>query len=100
MKKAVIFILLFLFCFLCGTLFGQSNQVIDLVLEQKTLQFSYAAYMVLAAKGDVPESSTPEAALALLSQKNWRYLKAKPDKSISLGEYSYLIMKVFSLHGG
>ncbi|MFQ3621472.1 MAG: hypothetical protein SNJ78_11085 [Spirochaetales bacterium] len=89
-----------------GTVLGitagvaQSNTLIDQILEQKKVGYSYAAYLVLAAAKIIPDTSTPEQALEALAKQDWGVKVPDSATSISLGQYSYLLMKAFDIPGG
>jgi len=80
--------------------FAQSNGVIDEVLGQEKADFSMAAYLVLSAAEIVPESATPDEALSVLSEKGWGLAPSGDGATISLGQYSYLLMRAFGIPGG
>ncbi len=87
--------------FISGKVFAQSNAVIDKLLNEKTADFGRSAYMVLSAASLVNESSDIPKALAVLQKEQWKVLsKKKQNDDITLGEYSYLIMKAFGIPGG
>lgn len=87
---------------LAGTamVFAQSNKLIDELLDQKEAGYATTAYMVLSAAGVIPEGSNPDSALAALAEKNWGASVPTEPRSISLGEYSFLLMKAFEIPGG
>lgn len=94
-----IFAALFLFG---GQAFGQSNEVIDSVLDQESLETSYAAYLVFTAADMLPDSAPPAEAAEMLGELKgeWKLKNYAPEKPITLGQYSYLIMRAFSIKGG
>ncbi len=64
--------------------FGQSNAVIDRLIAQEAATYADAYYMVQAAAGHTAEPPSESGS----------------ERSISLGEYSYLIMQAFDIPGG
>jgi hypothetical protein len=80
--------------------FAQSNALIDQVLEQKKVGYSYAAYLVLSAAGIIKDTATPEQAMEALKQQDWGIKVPEEPTDISLGQYAYLIMKAFNIPGG
>lgn len=80
--------------------FAQSNALIDQVLEQKNVGYSYAAYLVLSAAGIIQDTSTPEQAMEALKQQDWGIRVPEEPTDISLGQYAYLIMRAFDIPGG
>jgi hypothetical protein len=79
---------------------AQSNQLIDLLLEQPRASFGAAAYLVLAASGVLDPESTEQQALQSLGEKGWKLRAAQADEPIRLGEFCFLIMKAFGEKGG
>ena len=80
--------------------FAQSNKLIDTVLGQKEADYSTTVYLVFSAAGLVPENTTTETAVKALSDKNWGITAPETPSPISLGHYSYLLMKAFNIEGG
>jgi len=79
---------------------AQSNEIIDQLLEQEEASFALSAYMVLSAVGEVPEDAAPGRAIEVLNAQKWDLAPPSPDGVITLGEYSYLLMKAFNMKGG
>ncbi len=63
---------------------AQSNEVIDRLIEQSTATYADAYYMVQAAAGNSADPPSESAS----------------ERTISLGEYSHLILQAFDLPGG
>lgn len=80
--------------------FAQSNALIDQVLEQKKVGYSYAAYLVLSGAGIIQDTSTPEQAMEALKQQDWGIKVPEEPTDISLGQYAYFIMRAFDIQGG
>ena len=79
---------------------AQSNELIDRLLEQPRASFGAAAYLVLAASGELDQAASEQQALAALSEKGWKLRAAQAEEPIRLGEFCFLIMKAFGEKGG
>ncbi len=79
---------------------AQSNQVLDQLLDEPQALFGDVVYMTLAAAKIVPDTATPAEAVQSLQQQGWNVEALPRDAPISLGSYSYLLMKAFKLSGG
>lgn len=97
----------FFFLLLGGLLFvapvvGQSNEVIDTILADDVILYKNGSYIVLTAAGEVDESLTPAEAYDALEglKKEWRVSLPGKDVPMSLGDFSYLVMRAFSINGG
>jgi hypothetical protein len=83
-----------------GNIWGQSNELLDVMFEEPTTTLGQAAYLVLAAAGLLAEDATPaEAAIALAGQ-GWTVPARAAEDPLTLGEYSYLLMQAFQIKGG
>jgi hypothetical protein len=80
--------------------FAQSNGVIDEVLGQEKADFSMSVYLVLSAAEIIPESATTDEALSALSEKGWGLAPPGDGATITLGQYSHLLMQAFGIPGG
>lgn len=96
--KALLTMVLFLA--VTGFAFGQTNEIIDEVLEEEQLSYGNAAYLVLVASDRLPETSSPEAAVSELEGLGWAFESRSPDETVSFGEYSYLMMEALEFPGG
>ncbi|GEM_PF-250753 len=100
-RLSVFFVLLL---FLHLPVFSQSNELIDSLLGEKYADFGKSAYLVLAAAGLVDRelgvAESGRQAIRYLGKVNWgKRLKVK-EKTITLGEFSYIVMKAFGMSGG
>lgn len=86
MKHKTITVLLFVFVllFISQLISAQSNAVIDRLIEQETASYADAVYMLRSAAGDSTEPPS----------------ESVTDRTISLGEYSHLVMESFEFPGG
>ncbi len=98
MKKAGLFCALLL----CAALpiAAQSNQLLDQLLEQPEAHFGNVVSLTLAAAKMLPNTATAEEAIQALQQKGWNITLIPAEAPILLGEYSYLLMKAFTMDGG
>jgi len=79
---------------------AQSNTVIDALLDADPAAFGDAAYLVLSAAKVIPEKATPKEAVWALQAGDW-HIEGRPAKeSITVGEYSFLLMQAFDVRGG
>jgi len=98
MKKAWALLVLLVVSILPAA--GQSNAILDQVLENPRLNYGQAAYLVLTAAGKLAEdASTADAARALADQ-GWKVRARPAEDPVSLGEYCLLVMQAFELKGG
>lgn len=98
MKKSSTFLILLLSVGM--PLAAQSNQLLDQLLDEPQAHFGDVAYMTLVAAKLLPDTVTPEQALQTLEQQGWKITILAADAPISLGDYSYMLMKAFKLSGG
>ena len=98
MVKPILCIFLF---FVIGLFaFGQSNTIMDSLLEEEQTTWGSAAYLVLTAARIIPEDSTQADAVEKLESQGWHKEVGAAEESIRLGEYSHMLMKAFEIHGG
>ena len=81
---------------------AQSNEVIDTVIQDPVLLYKNGAYLVMTASGIVPDSVSPEEAFEALLDKSddWKLKNISAGDTMTLGQYSYLLMRAFSIRGG
>ena len=79
---------------------AQSNTLLDQLLDQPAASFGDVVYMTLTAAKLLPDTATPEQALATLRQQNWNVQILPAEAPIPLGDYAFLLMKAFKLSGG
>lgn len=92
----------FIFLFFIGGLlaFGQSNTVIDVLLEEEQATWGTTAYLVLSAAQLLPENASASEAVDNLTEKGWYKETGTPEEQIKLGEFSHMLMKAFDVKGG
>jgi hypothetical protein len=83
-----------------GSVWGQSNELLDVLFEEPATSLGQAAYLVLTASGRIADDSAPADAAAALRRQGWTVPERSADESLTLGEYSYLLMQAFELKGG
>jgi hypothetical protein len=83
-----------------GSLWGQSNELLDVLFEEPATTLGQAAYLVLTASGRIPDDSSPADAAASLAAQGWTVPERGADEPLTLGEYSHLLMQAFELKGG
>lgn len=81
-------------------IWAQSNSVIDDLLAQTKASYGDAVYMALAASKQLPDTASIADALAALDSLHWGIKVKDPKATISLGDYSYLLMRAFKMRGG
>ena len=79
---------------------AQSNTVIDSLLGSREAAFGDAVYLVLSAAKIVPEKATPNDAVWALQARDWGVAGRSAKDPIDLGEYAFLLMRAFDVHGG
>ena len=96
--------LFFLICafFFAGAIFAsaQSNEVLDIMIEQEDALYAETLYLVFTASGFLDDEASPEQALSIPLERGWVKAEQPADRPIRLGELSHIIMKAFDLPGG
>ena len=100
MKRRMLLVFCLLLTAWTTSLWAQSNSVMDTLLSQKRAAFGDAVYMVMAAVHRVPYSATVGAAIEALKAANWGVKLENENTPITLGEYSFLLMRAFQMQGG
>jgi len=92
----------FIFLFFAGGFlaFGQSNAMIDTLLEEQQATWGPASYLVLTAAGLVQEEISAPDAVKSVADKGWFKKAGAPEEQIKLGEFSHMLMKAFGVKGG
>ncbi len=80
--------------------FAQSNAEVDALLAQERARADSAAYMALAAGGQVGEESSPADALAAAQQRGWIKKSVAAPDPIAVDAYCALVMRALGLKGG
>lgn len=99
MKRFCLLLFVF-FCLGAVAATAQSNGVIDEFLGQEKADYSQAVYLVLAAADLISDTATPAEAVNTLAEKQWGLPSSDAPATITLGQYSYLLMRAFNIPGG
>jgi hypothetical protein len=78
--------------------FAQTAEKLDVLLDTERVSFAQAAAIVLPAAGLLPPEAGEEEAFSYA--KAWFPRRAERDVPIKMAEFSYLVMRSFSLSGG
>ncbi|MGL1892304.1 MAG: hypothetical protein OCD02_11800, partial [Spirochaetaceae bacterium] len=97
MKK---FLSIVVLLFVCGTIFGQSDEILDKLYEQDNAQTLYSALIVLQAAGYLDNDATIDNAREFLESKKWGLSVLKDEEYITAGGFSLLVMEAFDLPHG
>lgn len=99
-KKWLCLITVLLFLAASVSLMAQSNEVMDDFLEEEKASFGRTAYFTLLAVNLIAEDASVDQALSVLDQQGWGVKVKKGDDTITMGEFSFLIMKALEIPGG
>jgi hypothetical protein len=80
--------------------FAQSNERVDALLAQQQTTVDIAAYIVLAAGGQVAEDAAPADAYALAQQNKWLPAGLGETDPLRLDAFCALVMRSLGLKGG
>lgn len=94
------YLLTVIFLLIGMNLTAQSNRLLDEFLEEDKASFGRTVYLVLVAAEIIPEEMSIPVALNFLRMQDWGMEMKSQEEAISLGEYSFLIMKAFEMRGG
>ena len=97
-KKLALLVLFLLL--LAGIAVAQSNELVDLILEQENATVASAAYVTLAAAGSIDDMTSPEEAFRLAVRNGWVSEARAAGDSVTFGEFSHLLMQSFGKGGG
>jgi hypothetical protein len=100
MGKTLTLLLTIILLSAAGSVWGQSNELLDELFEEPITSLGQAAYLVLTSVDRIPEETTPAEAAASLTDQGWTVPERSSDDPLTLGEYSYLLMQAFELKGG
>lgn len=79
---------------------AQSNDMLDQILAESELSYGSAAWLALRATDRIADSATGGESVAGLEALGYGIAHRAPDEAISLGEYSFLLMRLLDLEGG
>jgi hypothetical protein len=83
-----------------AVLCAQSAASMDAVLEQDMLSFGAASYLLLAAQGEIEDDADFAQAAEVMADTQPAFSDKDTEAPLTLGEYSFLIMKVYGRSGG
>jgi hypothetical protein len=98
--KKLGFIALFFLLFSTLWVPAQSNDVLDRILAEEQLTYGSAAYLLLVAIGKAAEETSPEQAATMAEQEGFALQGFEPADGLSIGQYSFMLMRAFGLTGG
>lgn len=79
---------------------AQSAAAMDTLLDEENLTFGSSSYLVLAAAGEISDDTGRSRAAEEISRRIPLFAEKSLDDSISLGEFSYLLMNLSGRSGG
>ncbi len=79
---------------------AQSNDVLDRILSEEQLSYGSAAYLLLVATGRAAEETSLQQAVSLAEQEGFALEGFESADGLSLGQYSFMLMRAFELPGG
>lgn len=82
------------------SVWAQSETVMDSLLSEKNASFGESVYLVMAAIKAVPETASVDEAVAAVGEQHWNITIPDAASPITLGQYSFLLMKAFKMQGG
>lgn len=94
---------IFFFCLsalLVFSLSAQSNEFLDELLASEEVNMGQASYLALVASDNIGEDADEARAFDLLLSLGWAPAGAEQDSSISISQFSYILMKAFGVKGG
>jgi hypothetical protein len=99
MRKLIFIALVFL---LFSALWApaQSNDALDRILAEQQLTYGSAAYLLLVATGKAGEETSAEQAVDLAEQEGFALEGFGSRDGLSIGQYSFMLMRAFGLSGG
>jgi hypothetical protein len=79
---------------------AQSNEIIDEILDTQKADWGKTTYLVLSAAELIGEDTGISEVITELEKQHWGITLKQSEDFITLGEYSYMLMKAFNLSGG
>ncbi len=92
----------FLTVFLLSALFvsSQTNEFVDSLLSEASVDYGQISYLVLVASDNLSEDSDPAHAYELLENLGWAPKAGSVESSVDLANYAYILMRAFGMKGG
>lgn len=94
------FLVLTTLLFVSAALFGQSNEQIDVILEQEQATAGAAAYVALTSADLLTEDADFEQAVTTAQAQGWLADTVSADDAVTFGQFSYLMMAAHEMSGG
>ncbi|SIQ89873.1 hypothetical protein SAMN05920897_11782 [Alkalispirochaeta americana] len=79
---------------------GQSNEILDRILQEEVLTYGSAAYVLLLALGELEEGDSLTNAVASLDRRGYGLEDRPGHDAVTLGEFCFLAMRLFEVPGG
>jgi len=79
---------------------SQSNEIIDVLLEQEWASFAETAHLVMSGAGLIPDDLPMTALMDILVQRRWISNPNRFNQPITVAEYAYLMMEAFEVPHG
>ncbi len=79
---------------------AQSNDVLDRILGEEQLTYGNAAYLLLVATDRAEEEVSPQQAATMAEQEGFAVQGLGSADRLTLGQYSFMLMRAFQLPGG
>ena len=89
-----------LFPFVAGAVAGQSAELLDSVSNDRPLTIGRAAALVGSVSGSLPAAASSNEAADQLRAIGFALPKKKSDQTITVGEYSFLVIQLLDLPAG
>jgi hypothetical protein len=80
--------------------FAQSNEFVDGLLQRQAVTVGQVSYLVLVASDNLGEDADEARAFDLMGSLGWARRGAKSGDTVSLEDYSYILMRAFGMKGG
>ena len=98
--KSLFIVFCFAFCFIAAApVMAGFNETMDVILEQDSLTYGAASFLILSGAGVLDDGATLEESALRMGELAPKVVLAS-DEPVTLGQYSYMIMTVYSIKGG
>ena len=97
-KRLLVFTALLLVCACLA--FGQSNDQIDLILNQETASIGAAAYLAMSSAGLVEDGASFARAVSVAQDAGLLDAAAAADAPATFGQFAYMMMGAHEVSGG
>ena len=102
MQKIKVFLIscFIIFAVAVSGISAQSADVVDNLLASENANFGDSVYMAVVGSGLADDTISIDEAVKLINSKGLNAGNKSAEKNISLGEFSYIVMKLFQMDGG